>query len=91
MTIGDTVSVWPLGKPELAEAGKLLILSGNSRSAAVAFDELPQFLAQAVRETDGKIAIDKRGGGIFNDAQSRGRGALSVGNGEPERRALKRF
>ena len=65
MTIGDAVSVWPIGQPERAETGQILTLSDNPQTAAVVFDELPLFLAQAVRDDpDYEVAFDERNGRI---------------------------
>jgi len=60
MTIGDAVSVWPVGQPERAETGQILTLSDNPQTAGVMFEELPLFLLEA----DVAFAIDRTNGRV---------------------------
>ena len=43
MKTGDTVLVHPHGSPEQATVGKIVVISANQRSIAVAFEHLPPF------------------------------------------------
>ena len=43
MKNGDKVRVYPHGTPDQAATGIVKLISGNQRSIAVAFDDLPPF------------------------------------------------
>jgi hypothetical protein len=43
MIVGQSVRVYPHGIPEQAVTGTVLLISGNQRSIAVAFGDLPPF------------------------------------------------
>lgn len=53
MSNGDTVRVWPHGDDASAAIGRIVIISENQRSIAVAFGDPPPFL----QRRDGPIAV----------------------------------
>ena len=48
LTLGQTVRVFPVGKPECAECGVLRIFAQSQKAAAVDFRDAPGFLDEAV-------------------------------------------
>jgi hypothetical protein len=41
--LNDNVRVWPHGKVDQVAVGKVLLISSNQRSIAIAFDHIPPF------------------------------------------------
>jgi hypothetical protein len=57
MTVGDRVRVYPHGSPALASVGKVVVISENQRSIAVALDHLPRIGAGAMAIHPGLGAV----------------------------------